>query len=273
MTFAEYAARSNSDARVLVQLDIGAVDAQWVNWGAGLWAVNTDALYSWVDASLLDGFTAPGFAAIGSVQVDGALQEKVATMLELPVTPESFYYDGAGTLWVHLINNDEPALHTIHIGVVYGYSFDEFTPVGSEIPYEGRLVGAPSISKRRDPLYFGKLLFAGGSVTLINADGEFDDWVESNGIYGNEARIYYGYAGLDVSEYQQLYTGYIDRVSVGEDVMTVDIADKRRQLTAPIQYTCTAMNALDAIADILSDAYGVAYTSTYFDTTAWARAA
>lgn len=273
MTFAEYAARSNSDARVLVQLDIGTVNPQWICVGAGLWCVNANNAYAWVDASLLDGFSALNFETIGSVQVDGSLQTHVATMAELVNTTESFYYDAvASTLYVHLIDNDEPALHTLIIGVVYGYSAGAFTPVGTNLHYEGRLVGTPSVTKRRDPLYFGKLTFAGGSISLANGDGEFDTWAEDQDIYGNEARVYFGYAGLDFSEYQRLYTGFIERVSVGEDVLTVDIADKRKQLTAPITYVCTALNALDAIADILLDAYGTPYNSTFFDTTVWASA-
>ena len=272
MTFAQYTAQSVSDARILVQLDIGQRDVQWVNWGAGLWAVNTDNLYSWVDASLLDGFTAQGFAAIGSVHVDGVLQTDAGSMLALVTTAESFWYDGAGTLWVHLVNHDAPSLHAIFIGVVYGYSFDEFTPVGAEQLYEGRLLGAPSISTRRDPLYFGRISFGGGSITLANGDGYFDSWTTDNDIYGNEARVYLGYDGLDLSEYERLYTGYIENVVLGEDVLEVAITDRRKQLTASITYTCTAQNALDAIVEILTTAYPVTYNDTYFDTTAWAEA-
>src|SRR3990167_1530185 len=171
MTFAQYAARSVADARVLVELDLGIINLQWVNNGAGLWCVNTDGLYSWVDSTLLGGFTDQGFAAIGSVRVDGGEQTDAGSMLTLVTATETFWYDDSGTLWVHLINNDAPSMHTIAIGVVYGYSFDDFTPVGASQAYEGRLLGAPAIAKRRDPLYFGKLAFGGGSITLANGDG------------------------------------------------------------------------------------------------------
>lgn len=274
MSFATEAAKSVNDARVLVQLDIGSLNVQWVNWGAGLWAVNADNAYSWVDSSLLDGFTAQNFAAIGSVQVDGSLQTNAGAMADLASQTESFYYDAdSATLWVHLINNDEPWLHDITIGVVYGYSYNGFTPSGTNLHYEGRLLGAPSISKRRDPLYFGKLVFAGGSIRLANGDGYFDEWAEDNDIYGNEVRVYLGYASLDYADYQRLYTGYIERVSVDEETISVQIADKRKQLTAPITYVCTAQNALSAISAILASAYSTPYTSTYYDLTAWASAA
>mgnify|MGYP001613961493 CR=1 FL=1 len=269
MTFAQYAVQSVANARVLVQLDIAIPNEQWVNNGAGLWAVNTDNLYSWVDSSLLDGFTAQNFAAIGSVHVDGVLQQDATSMALLVPLTETFWYDDAGTLWVHLINHDEPSLHDIWIGVIYGYSFDEFTPVGAEQVYEGRLLGTPIISKRRDPLYFGKLVFGGGTITLANGDGDLDSWAADNNIYGNPVRIYLGYDGLDISEYQRLYTGYIGRVAVSETDLSIQVQDKRKQLTAPITYACTALNALDAIVAILTTNYNIVYNATYFDTTAW----
>lgn len=273
MTFAQYANRSTADARVLVEFDLGNTNTQWVNNGAGIWVVDSNGLYDWVDATLLDGFTAQNFAAIGSVTVDGVQQTKTTSMLAMVAATESFWYDGTTEkLWVHLINNDQPDLHNISIGVVYGYSFDEFTPVGAGQLYEGRLLGAPSISKRRDPLYFGRISFGGGSVTLANGDGSLDTWAEDNDIYGNAARIKLGYAALDIHDYELLYTGYIEKVTTGEDTLTVQIADARKRLTAPITYVCTSQNALDAIVSILGQAYGVSYTDTYFDTAAWSAA-
>lgn len=273
MTFAQYAARSVADARVLVEIDIGTLNLQWVNHGAGLWAVNSDNTYAWVDATLLDGFTAQNFAAIGSVTVDGVQQAKTTSMLSMVAATESFWWDSAGeTLWCHFIDNTDPWSHTISIGVVFGYSFDEFTPVGAGQLYQGRLLGSPVISKRRDPLYFGKLTFGGGSITLNNGDATLDEWAEDNDIYGNAVRVKLGYDGLDIHDYELLYHGYVEKVTIGEETLTVQVADKRKQLTAPIEYVCTSLNALDAIVGILKQAYGVSYTDTYFDTAAWASA-
>src|SRR3990167_4169615 len=241
MTFSQYAAQSVADARVLVELDIGVPNTQWICHGAGIWVVDSNNLYYWVDSSLVDGFTAQNFAGIGSMHVDGAQQTRTTSMLALVAATEAFYYDASTEkLWIHIINHDEPSLHTIWIGVIYGYSFDEFTPMGGGQLYEGRLMGAPSISARRDPLYFGRISFGGGTITLANGDGEFDTWAEDNDIYGNEARIYLGYADLDVTEYQRLYTGYIENVVVSEEIMDMAIADRRKQLTAPITYACTS---------------------------------
>ena len=72
MTFAQAVQRSNSQHRVLVEVDIGIANTQWVNNGAGIWAVDPTNSYSWVDATLLGGFTAQGFRPLGSVKVDGA---------------------------------------------------------------------------------------------------------------------------------------------------------------------------------------------------------
>jgi hypothetical protein len=41
------------------------------------------------------------------------------------------------------------------------------------------LLSIPNISKKRDPLFWGKLLFDGGSVSLINNDSHFDMFAET----------------------------------------------------------------------------------------------
>jgi hypothetical protein len=273
-TFAESVARSNTDAVVLVELDIGQFNELWVNEGAGIWHVNFENSYPYIDSSLLDGFTAQSIVGVGSVLVDGVRQTKVETLAEVTTTDQSWYYNrDTDDLYVRLVNYDEPFIHDVSLGIIYGYSFDWFTPEGATQSYEGRLVSVPELSKSRDPLFFGRLQFGGGTVTLQNGDGELDTFGEDEDIYGNEARIYFGYKDLDIDEYVLLYTGYIDRVSIGEEQVTVDISDKRRQFTKPILYDyCNAQNALDAIVEIFTDFYDIPYTANQYDTTAWTTA-
>ncbi|HUW45691.1 MAG TPA: hypothetical protein VMW50_07840, partial [Dehalococcoidia bacterium] len=61
MTFEELSNKSVSSLRTLVQIDLGNINIQWVNAGAGIWYVNFTGLYPEVDDSLLDGFTAQLF--------------------------------------------------------------------------------------------------------------------------------------------------------------------------------------------------------------------
>ena len=274
MSFATDVKKSVYDSRILVELDIGQLNVQWVNNGAGLWSVNALNLYDWVDSTLVEeGFSAQNFGPIGSVHRDGYQLIEVDTLGAVTLTKETFYYDKDDKmLTIHLINHDEPSLHAIWIGVIYGYSFDEYTPVGSEYPVEGRLSGAPHVGISRDPLYYGKIAFDGGGISIVNADGELDDFAQNNDIYGNPVRVYLGYDGLDESNYQQLYTGYIENINIGEELVSVSVSDRRKQLTRAISYNSTSVNAFTTIKNILTTYFSVTYDENFFDTTAWAAA-
>jgi hypothetical protein len=274
LTFSEYINKSVSDSRILAQVDISSPNAQWINCGAGIWYCNFDGLYPEVDPLLLEGFTAQTqFTDIGSVLVDNIFQASTASLSALTGNSGYYYFDSvANSLYVCLPNFDEPWLHTITLGVIHGFSFDEFIPVGAASLYEGRLLGNPSVSQSRDPLFWGKLSYDFGGIELINSDAEYDTFAETNDVYGNEARIYFGYKQLNISDYARIYTGAIKTISVSEESMSIGLSDKRAQLTASIQYSCTSKNALDAIVEILSLAYNIQYNDIYYNTTNWTAA-
>jgi len=201
MTFSQTAKRNASHHRVVVEIDIGTANVQWVNNGAGIWTVDTNNVYSFVDATLLDGFTAQGFKPIGSVKVDGANLQLGTSIADLADTPRAWYYDGAnGTLYVTMPDFDEPSLHSVQIGQTYAYSRNSFRPTGGPVPVEGRLLNTPSVSESRDPLFYGRLQYNGTSVNLANGDGEFDTWGRDTDIYGNDCRVYVGFEDVAYSE-------------------------------------------------------------------------
>lgn len=273
MTFAEWTQRSVSSFRTIVQVDIAKLNLQWVNAGAGIWYVNFSATYPEVDSLFLAGFTAQTFGTIGSVAVDTVQYISVSSVSLLTTTEISFYYDAsAGEVWVHMVNNDDPILHDVFLGVVYGYSYHDFTPVGASDQYAARLADDISISTSRDPLFFGKIQFDTGSLSLFNTDGAFDTFGSTNTFYGNQVRILAGFAEIDISLYQTMYSATIERVSIGENRVNMALADKRKALSKTITLTVTNVNALQVIRDLLYLHYGVIYNSTYYDTTAWAVA-
>jgi len=274
MTFSDYTEKSVSDARVLVELDIGFFNLQWVNNGAGIWCVDALNIYSWVDSTLLEeGFSAQDFGHIGSVQRDGLLLSETTSIAALTDSTDSWYYDSDDRkLWVCLTEYDEPGIHELTLGVVYGYSFNEFTPPSVPVPYEGRLISVPSIQIARDNQYYGVLTYGGGAVDLNNADGEFDTFAEDNELYGNPVRIYIGYADLDYDGYEQIYTGVIESVDIGEDEATFAVADKRKQLTKESKSELSAQSPISAIKALLLEHYSIPYTADYFDLTAFAAA-
>lgn len=265
---------SASNLRVVVEIDIGLNNEQWVNHGAGIWAVNPSNNYAWVDSSLVEsGFSAQGFNPIGSVKIDSAVAQMGTSIEDLADTVMAWYYDGTtATLYITLPNFEEPALHSIAIGQTYAYSDHSFIPIGGPVPVEGRLLNIPNIQISRDPLFWGRLRFPATSVQLANGDGEFDMWGLDTDVYGNDCRVYVGFEDVDYSEWLQVYTGFMERAEVGEDRLTIGISDKRKQLTKPITYSCTNTNALSAIEEILLDEYGYTYDATFYDLTAWEAA-
>ncbi len=272
MTFATEVQNSVNKLRTLVELDITNADVQWVNYGAGIWGSAVNLNYANVDPSLYAGFESLSFNQIGSLEVDQVQQTQVFTFANLTSTLESFLWDSINSIvYIHLINNDDPHLHFIVLGGIFGYSFDGFRPIGSLTTYEGRLLNTPKVQIKRDPLFFGKLAYQISDIQLNNSDGFFDSF-ESFNSYGNELRIYLGFSDVDISEYKQVASGYIGRTSFNEDTFTVSLIDKRRILTKEIQYVCTNKNALDAIVELLQIAYpNILYTSDFFDLTQWAR--
>ena len=274
MSFTSEIQKSNSDFIVLIQTDIEQDNTQWVNIGAGIWKVNAENSYPYVDSTLLSGFTAQEFGGIGSCASDGLPLTKVTTLALVTSTYHSFYYDGSSrTIYVSLQNYDEPWLHSIAIGVIYGFSYDEFTPAGSQFGYQGRLLSVPSISQSRDPLFWGRIIYEGGTFSAANADGEYDTWGEDNDVFGNECRVYFGYRDIDIDDYAQIFTGAINTINISEEQVDIEIIDKRAQLTKEITYTSThSENALTSIKNILVDNFTVEYNTTFFDTTAWAVA-
>jgi len=271
MTYTERAAKSVNNFRVLFALDITQTNEQWVNHGAGIWVVNSSAIYDWVDSSLLSGLTAQTIPEVGSVLVDDMQLVEASTLLECSDNDGSFYWDGS-SLYIHIDGGDSPYIHTVLIGIVFGYSREGFAPVNSPTFYHGRLLGVPSISQSRDPLFWGKLQYEGGSVELNNGDGALDLIGEDYNVYGNQARIWAGFADQDISEYKRLFTGFSETVSVSETGVSLSFKDKRKQLTKSITYTCSAKNALEAIEEILLDNYDIPYNALYYDIDSWETA-
>jgi hypothetical protein len=273
MTFAEYAAKSVSDARVLVQVDLGNLNTQWVNCGAGIWYCDFDNEYPEVGTAgswLLNGFSEQDFGEVASMIVDSVAQTSVASLGALTDETEAFYWDsGNRKIYVCLVNYDDPHIHNVMLGIAYGFSFDEFAPDNSSQFFEGRLLGSPVVSQSRDPLYWGKMQYSVGALSVINTDGKYDTFAQDNDVYGNEARVKFGYKQLPINDYVTIYTGTLQSIGVSEEELELGIIDKRAQLTKPIQYSCADKNALDAIVEILVSAYSVIFNETYFDTTAW----
>ena len=224
-----------SDKITLVQLDIGTQQTVWFNRAAGVWYVDFDAVYALIDAAFLAGVVAQSTGNIGSVSSDAAQLLSVPDLATCQATELSFYWNAAGReLYVHLQNGDEPSLHRLIIGVVYGVS--NHAGVWGGTIYEPRLRSAPAITKSKDPLFFGRVSFDGGTIGIDNTDGFFDWAGEDNALFGNAVRIFQGFDDQDFAQFIPLANGVIENVRIGEAIMEVDMIDKRKGLSRKVPF-------------------------------------
>jgi hypothetical protein len=273
MTLATALERSTNNLLVLVEVDISQLNEEWVNIGAGIWEVNAEKIYAYVDSTWQNGLTAQDFGYVGSVYEDSRQLVRVATKAELTTQQTSFFYDpDTRSLYVRCTNRDNPLMHVIHLGIISPMSYRDFSISGLNTQVKGRVKTIPGISLKRDPLFFGKLSYEGGSLTVINNDGDFDLYGENNNLFGNEVRIKTGLIDTAYEDWITLLTRNIETVDVTEDDTNYSLIDRRKYLSKRIRYTCTNKNAVEAVQEILDDYLGYTYGSTLYDTTAWAVA-
>ena len=235
-TFTDYASKPTSRKIVLLELDLGFFQDFWVNYRAGMWYVEFDKAFTSiivVDQTLITNITAITVTRIGSVSSDGVPLTEVTSTANLTTTAESFYFDPTNEhLFVHLENWDEPSMHVLVAGQVRGYTTQ--AGVWNDQLYEGRLKSAPSISQHKDPLFFGRLQFGGGTVTLINEDGALDELAEDNDVYGQEVRILVGFDDMAYANFEKVWTGYIEDLVVGQSDLRITMTDERKRFSRQI---------------------------------------
>jgi len=224
---------ADSKKIILVELDIGQQQSVWFNYSAFTWYVDFDAVYDTIAPEFLGGVSAQDIDSVGSVSSDAAALRAAYSVAAVQAEENTFYWDpGSRRVYIHLVNGDEPSLHRIVLGVVYGVA--NHGGVYGGTLYESRLLSAPRIGKSRDPLFWGRIRFAGGTVSIDNADGHFDSMAEEQDVFGNSARILLGFDQEDRAEFRTLYTGTIGAIRIGTDTLEVDIVDPRRYLASRV---------------------------------------
>jgi hypothetical protein len=199
-------------------------------WGSQLWGDS-----SWGEGSI-PAERNPPYEPVylyGSLIVDGENYTKVDDISDLYANDKSFFFDVVTQrLYINFLNGTDPADYTqIEFGVTQGYS--NYSTYLDNIYYDGRIKSIPEISTERDSLFYGKISFEGGSATLINTDGSFDNFGQEN-YYGAECRILFGGDDLAYSEYKILYTGYIEDYQLTADDITINFKDNRKLLSESI---------------------------------------
>ena len=235
MSFTIESAKQNYSPVILFEMDITQGQDFWTTYAAGTWFVNFDVNYPSIDALFLNGLEAVEVNLIGSVIASDTRLNSVSSVSDCQTIESSFYYNsGTNDLYVHCPNHNDPDLFNMRIGVVFGYSMGSQDPFYNNSIYEDRIKSIPSINKQKGSLFFGQVSFDGGEVTLANEDSEFDEFAEDNEIFGNVARLFLGFEGLEYSEFSKIFTGYVENIEISNTEMKVDIQDKRKNLQRAI---------------------------------------
>jgi hypothetical protein len=258
----DYALRPASKKITLVELDIGQQQVNWTNSAAGMWYWIFSLTFPLVDPSLLAGLSAQTVGTIGSLASDSAQLLSVPDAATCQTTERSFFYDQSvtgGALYIHLQNGDEPSLHSLMKGVVYGVANQ--AGIYNNTYYDGRLVSAPAISKTKDPLFFGRISFDGGWIVIDNEDGYFDRAGENLDLFGNAVRIFQGFDDQPFMSYVAIGRGLIENVRVGPDTFEVLMTDPRKAFSRAIpnlSFDATAFPFLkpDNVGKAIPLAYG-----------------
>lgn len=233
--FATLVQKPNTEKILLFEIDIEHPDDFWTNYQAFVWYVNFANFYPDLEAWMYAGVDTRIVTGVGSVTLDKVQIPSVAAKADVQSTDPSFHYAASErALYLRCPDGVEPNRFDIVIGLAWGFKKGGTRNVYNNFIYENRLRTVPSISKSKDPLFFGKIVFEGGNVEIENRDGEFDQFAETNDVFGNSGRLLWGFDDLDYDEFRPGFSGFLETIEIGPSKMSLRLQDKRKKLSEPV---------------------------------------
>lgn len=240
VSYLDFIAKTTSEKTILVDLDLGKKQQLWYNHIAGIWA------YKWRvartvknidDGNIGDGNIGAGaykeFVKVSSCFVsDGIEYTEQVSLVNCISTEKSWYYDSTNYIfYIHCEDHDEPQIHYPIISTTLGLSnravyFDD-------LYYEPRLKSVMTLSKSKDPLFFGLIRLDGGQMSFRNNDGFFDN-IKSNVLFGQPITIRFGGNDLAYTDYQIVNKSYIDNLQLNHEEMSISVVDNRKKLSVSL---------------------------------------
>lgn len=249
MSYTDFLQETTSEKIVLLEFDEleELVDSFWIKHSSKLWKTT----YSWDVESreYVYGNGAWGWGSYGSTEIadlpspDKLPLLKVASLVieldnytltsseqDCENLQKSFFWDNLNQiLYIHPPDRVDPmSFELIALGVTQGFSSK--SGYYNELYYEGRISKIPKIKNTRDVQYYGLISFDGGSVSLINVDGYFDKLTNR----GQAIRLYFGGDDLEYSEYEQIFTGYLEELDIQAEDIKLGLRDQRKLLEKSI---------------------------------------
>lgn len=128
---------------------------------------------------------------------------------------EWFYNAVTGELFVNTTDDSNPKTKQIIVKYRLFYSnrpIDlpyDLVSANTEVHYEGRLQGEPSIKQELDDEQIGVVLETATNVTLENTDGHFDEFIDVLFFENKDIKIYSWNENLPLSEAKKIFDGVI----------------------------------------------------------------
>ncbi|HSW63525.1 MAG TPA: hypothetical protein VLH56_09485, partial [Dissulfurispiraceae bacterium] len=244
----------------LVEIDVPIITDTFINQSAGIWhnTLSDELGPSGITITGSDGTV--GFYAsqptilyyrVGSLKVDNVDYTQVYSMGDCDTQDSSFYYDFlTRRIFYHFSGWCVPWGKLVRIGMIVGFS-DKVGTDGAyydDIYYEPRITSVPSLKKSKDPLFYGILQYSGGSVNLINTDGDMEDLFDDNELIGQPVRVYSGYDGDAFADFSKVFSGNVEDYSYDRTNFSLNIIDNRKFLSRSIptrKFTATDYPYMD----------------------------
>ncbi|MCP4764453.1 MAG: hypothetical protein GY870_21945 [archaeon] len=243
MSFAEDIADSTKTKIVLAELDIPLIFTDWINYQAGVWFTKLlDANQSIEDDSGVVGYYYANVSEvpnkIGSCLVDTEFYTKVDSIAECVALEKSFYHnESTSEVYIRFEDWKPYISQIIRLGSVNGFTniVNSNGAYYDGIYYEPSILSLPTITQKKDPLFYGVQNFISGDITFINDEGKFDNYGNLN-IYGQPVRLLLGVLGYEYDDFEQIAEGFVESYPRTSNAFTIKFQDKRKNLSRKIPY-------------------------------------
>lgn len=256
MTFTEFKNLPISSKIALCEFSVPAGPSNFdicLNYEPGIWQIVITPGIVTVDGSDEDGtYTNQNVSIyndiIGLIVNSTIEYNKVFSLAELRLQNKGFFYDKIGTyhadaapnLMIHFDNFEEPLNKTIQLKQVFGFCTkgDEDSSTGvyfNGTYYQPLITSIPSISKSKDPLFYGLMRFQGGNVVLNNSNKFFDNFRDYE-LFRTPAVVKFGFSGLLYENFYSAFKGYVESYNWNHNEFTTKLQDKRKGLTEKIPH-------------------------------------
>ena len=217
---------------IMVQIDKTRAHKLFINSGyPGVYFFNIDAIYSYIDSSLLSDISSYDYQSIGSIIFGDTIGNSVNTLNEIKIIESSFFTSGKN-IYINCPEHKRPSLFNISLGVAIGFRYGGGNSAYfNNLFYDDRAISIPSISKAKNDLYFGRSIFDGGTIELVSNE-EFDGILEDEEYEGNNIRCFLGFEGYNFPEdFKKIISGYIEEIVRGADKVSFLEKDQRKRLS------------------------------------------